>query len=329
MKKLIVFCSLLLTSFLFVPQVNAATASIDAASVPHPKNIKVTILSTMLADAGLGEWGFAALVEVDGYRVLFDTGARPETVLQNAKDLNIDLSQVTDVVLSHSHGDHTGGLLTLRKAMMIKNRDALSRVHVGQGIFDNRYVKDGTENKSEMPALRKAYEATGGVFIIHQEPQQIQPGVWLTGPVKRRYDEQNWSKGAFVDSAAGRTEDTLKEDMSMVINADDGMIVLTGCGHAGIGNILAQSQEMVPNTKVHAVIGGLHLFEADETKLEWSAEKMREAGVQYLLAAHCTGIEATYRLRALLKLDRKAAVVAAVGSSYSNKTGIDPRRLAR
>jgi 7,8-dihydropterin-6-yl-methyl-4-(beta-D-ribofuranosyl)aminobenzene 5'-phosphate synthase len=329
MKKLLLLCSLVLTALLFGYPVNAATAGIDGATVQHPNNIKVTILSTMVADDGIGEWGFAALVEVDGYRVLFDTGARPETVLHNAKELNIDLSQVTDVVLSHSHGDHTGGLLTLRKAMMIKNHDALSRVHVGEGIFDNRYEKNGTDNKSEMPALRKAYEATGGVFIIHQEPQQIQPGVWLTGPVKRRYDEQNWSKGAFVDSSAGRVEDTLKEDMSMVINGVDGMIVLTGCGHAGIGNILAQSQEMVPNTKVHAVIGGLHLYDADEKKLEWSAEKMREAGVQYLLAAHCTGLEATYRLRALLQLPRNAAVVASVGSSYSNKTGIDPRRLAR
>ena len=94
----------------------------------------MTILSTMLADTkGLGEWGFAALVEADGRRLLFDTGARPETVLNNARELGIDLSGVTDVVLSHHHGDHTGGLLTLRRELRKANPAALSRAYVGTG----------------------------------------------------------------------------------------------------------------------------------------------------------------------------------------------------
>ena len=67
-------------------------------------------------DDGIGEWGFAAVVEVDGHRILFDTGARPDTVLNNAKELGVDLSNITDVVLSHNHADHTGGLMTLRRA---------------------------------------------------------------------------------------------------------------------------------------------------------------------------------------------------------------------
>ena len=72
----------------------------------------------MLADTkGIGEWGFAALVEADGHRLLFDTGARPETVLANARELGVDLADVTEVVLSHHHGDHTGGLLTLRREL--------------------------------------------------------------------------------------------------------------------------------------------------------------------------------------------------------------------
>ena len=88
----------------------------------------------MLADTkGLGEWGFAALVEADGHRLLFDTGARPETVLTNARELGIDLAGVTDVVLSHHHGDHTGGLLTLRRELVKDNPAALSRRYVGRG----------------------------------------------------------------------------------------------------------------------------------------------------------------------------------------------------
>jgi 7,8-dihydropterin-6-yl-methyl-4-(beta-D-ribofuranosyl)aminobenzene 5'-phosphate synthase len=99
------------------------------------KALKVTVLSTMLADAGFGEWGYAALVEVDGKKVLFDTGANPDTVLKNAKTLGIDLSDVEDVVVSHHHSDHTGGLLALRRALMEKNPAAIGRVHVSANVF--------------------------------------------------------------------------------------------------------------------------------------------------------------------------------------------------
>src|SRR5579862_5896732 len=78
------------------------------------QTLRIKILSTMLADDdGFGEWGFAALVEADGHRILFDTGAHPDTVSRNLRELKVDLSGVTDVVLSHSHTDHTGGLMTL------------------------------------------------------------------------------------------------------------------------------------------------------------------------------------------------------------------------
>lgn len=299
------------------------------AAPAQVQHVKVTILSTMLADAGIGEWGFAALVETDGYRVLFDTGLRPQTVLQNAQELHVDLSTVTDVVLSHFHDDHTGGLLTLRKALMKKNPKALSRVLVGAGIFENRYEPNSSTNVNGMLTLRKQMEATGATFVTVAAGMQISPGVWLTGPVKRRYPEHNWSDKLEVDGAHGKVEDTIVEDMSLIANTSDGMIVLTGCGHAGIGNILAQAREMLPDEQVKAVIGGLHLFNASDASLEWTADRMREAGVRYLLAAHCTGLEATYRLRALLKLPRAQAVVAAVGSSYSSDNGIDPRDLAR
>src|SRR5579871_542018 len=87
----------------------ALSAVIAAAQPHHVQSIDVKILSTVLADtAGVGEWGFSALVVADGHRILFDTGARPETVLNNARELKIGLTNVPDVVLTHNHGDHTG-----------------------------------------------------------------------------------------------------------------------------------------------------------------------------------------------------------------------------
>ena len=95
--------------------------------------VKITVLSTMLTDAvGVGEWGFSALVEVDGKRILFDTGGRPQ-VLNNARELGVELSNVEDVILSHNHWDHVTGLVTLRRSCPRPSR-ALSCAHVGRGF---------------------------------------------------------------------------------------------------------------------------------------------------------------------------------------------------
>lgn len=314
-------CALAFALVLTATAVRAADATPDRA-----REVRVTVLSTMLADEGVGEWGFAALVEVDGYRLLFDTGAREETVLRNAEELKVDLSNVTDVLLSHHHSDHTGGLLRLRAA---RGGTALSRAHVAPGMFLPRRRGDATTERNGMIAARAAYEAGGGRVVEHARAEALAPGVWVTGPVARRHPERNWSKGTRVVAASGETEDTLPEDMSLVIRGRDGLTVVTGCGHAGIANILAQAREMFPGERVTAVVGGLHLFAADEAALSWTAERMREAGVQQLMGAHCTGIEAVYRLRALLELRRETAVVGAVGARFSTEKGLEPGTIAR
>jgi 7,8-dihydropterin-6-yl-methyl-4-(beta-D-ribofuranosyl)aminobenzene 5'-phosphate synthase len=188
----------------------------------------------MLADEGIGEWGFAALVEVDGKKILFDTGARPNTVLENAKELKIDLSDVQDVVLSHFHDDHTTGLMTLRRAFAKSNPAALARVHVAKGIFLERR---GHES-NPMIAMKKDYEATGGKFIVHDQPEELLPGVWLTGPVPRTYSEKNYPAGVEVNDGHAWVEDNLPEDQSLVFNTSRGLVLLAGCGHAGIINTL-------------------------------------------------------------------------------------------
>ena len=292
-------------------------------------SLRIQLLSTMLADQGIGEWGFSAIVDVDGHRILFDTGARPDTVLINANVLKVDFSNVNEVILTHNHDDHTGGLVTLRKAYSAKNPEALSRAHVGKGIFDSRKAGSRPGEGNPMIATRAAYEAGGGRFIMHEAPVELYPGVWLTGPVPRKYPEKNWSPGVLLNTSSGTIEDYLPEDQSLVFDTDQGLVLLSGCGHAGIVNTLEYARSVVRKAPVHAAIGGFHLFRLDDTNLEWTAGKLHEFGLQNFMGAHCTGIEATYRLRQLAGLNRQTCSVGAVGGVFELGKKMDPGQIAR
>jgi 7,8-dihydropterin-6-yl-methyl-4-(beta-D-ribofuranosyl)aminobenzene 5'-phosphate synthase len=301
----------------------------SSASGTQIRALKVTVLSTMLVaePTGIGEWGFSALVEADGHRILVDTGARPETVLQNAREMNVDLSGVREVILTHNHDDHVGGLLTLRRAMMKRNPAALSVAYVARGIFYSRPSAQGESNP--MIAIRRGYEATGGRFVENSGGADIFPGAWLTGPVPRKFPERNWSVSGKVQTPDGLVEDTIPEDQSLVLNTTQGLVVLTGCGHAGIVNILTYTASKFPGRDVDAVIGGLHLFPASDEQLDWTGDKFKQFKVANLLGAHCTGIEAVYRLRQRAGLTRRTAVVGAVGSTFSLDKGIVAGALAQ
>lgn len=302
-----------------------------ARSAGEPaRAVKVTVLSTMLAGdrgRGIGEWGFSALLEVDGQRLLIDTGERPETVLKNATELGIDLSDVTDLVITHNHGDHTAGLVTLRRELAKKNPRALSRAHVPQGIFYPRPGPNGAEGNGLLP-FKAAYEALGGAFVEHAGPAQLLPSVWIIGPIPRRYPERNYSTTGRVQTPTGIVEDNVPEDTSVVVDTPDGLVVVSGCGHAGIINTMEYARKVVREAPVIAAVGGFHLFGASDDTLEWTGNKLKEFKLQYLLGAHCTGIEAVYRLRAVAGLTRKTAVVGAVGSSFTLGTGISALSLA-
>jgi 7,8-dihydropterin-6-yl-methyl-4-(beta-D-ribofuranosyl)aminobenzene 5'-phosphate synthase len=319
------------TAFTFV--LNAAPARpstfVLRADRPRVRTLRILILSTMLADQGVGEWGFAALVEVDGQRILFDTGARPDTVLANARELKVDLSGVTDVILSHNHDDHTGGLLTLRRELAKTNPQSLMRAHVGKGIFWSRPSETAGGERNGLLGVKADYEAAGGAFLENEGPQSIRPGVWLTGPIPRIHPERNWSGRGMVKTGQGLVEDTIPEDQSLVFDTDDGLVLLSGCGHAGVVNTLEYARTIVRPAPVLAAIGGFHLFRATDEQLDWTAEKLRGFGLRNLMGAHCTGIEAVYGLRQRLGLRRGACVVGAVGASFELGKGLDPLELAR
>jgi len=293
--------------------------------------VSVTILSSNLANGPtVGEWGLSALVEVDGRCVLFDAGRYPDTVLRNARVLDVDLSCVTDVVLSHFHSDHTAGVLPLLKALRVENPQAFLRVHVARGFFLPRRIPTATgeAERNQMIASRGELEAAGIVFVEHAGPSQILPGIWITGPVERLSPERNYPSAIKVKMGNEWIEDYVPESQGLTVIPPRGHIVLLGCGHSGVVNMLSHIRSAIEDLPIHALMGGLHLYEASDETLGWTADKLREIGVEHLMAGHCTGIEPLFRLRVGLNLTRRTAVVGAVGSQFVYGEGIRPTDIA-
>mmetsp|Transcript_100330 Transcript_100330/g.279366 ORF Transcript_100330/g.279366 Transcript_100330/m.279366 type:complete len:318 (-) Transcript_100330:695-1648(-) len=305
-----------------------AAHSVVASAEPDPpaqvQTLRITVLSTMVADYGMqGEWGFSALVEADGRKLLVDTGAAPDTVLRNAKALGIDLSDVEDVVLTHNHDDHTAGLLSLRAAFQAKNPLAMSRVHAAPDIFLSR-PENGSES-SYMRLHRAEMEQIGIHFVLHEAPTQLLPGVWFSGPVPRPFPERNWSGKGLMVQGNKTVEDNIPEDASLAINTAKGTVLLSGCGHAGVANTMSfVQQRLLPGQPITTLVGGFHLFVLNDERLLWTGAQMQAFGVKWLLGAHCTGFESVYHLRRQLGLPRDAAVVGVVGSRYTLSQGISP-----
>ncbi|MEK9741277.1 MAG: MBL fold metallo-hydrolase [Flavobacteriaceae bacterium] len=282
------------------------------------KDYKITILSTMLSDTHIGEWGFSALIEVDGQRILFDTGSRENTVLQNSEELKVNLDNIDNVFISHNHKDHTGGLLNLKESYP----SSFLNAHIGEGIFFSRPNSNGEDHY--FLRNKKTYEALGINFITHTDPSQIMPGLWTTGQIPRKYDEKNWSElGKIVDSEGNSLEDTIPEDQSLFFDTDDGIVLISGCGHAGLVNTIDYVKKIIPNRPIIKLIGGFHLLNLNHEKLEWTANSMKESGVKYFVGAHCTGLNSTYSIRNFMNLSSKNVIVGSVGTYITNE-GIFP-----
>ena len=304
----------------------------DAENLTKADAVEVQILSSNLANGGtIGEWGFSALVKVDKQCVLFDAGWNPNTVLRNAKALNVDLSCVSDVVLSHFHADHTTGLIPILEHVRKTNPNAMRRIHVAQGMFLSRRNAGDKSNRerNKMIEMRSQLESRGVEFIEYTKPTEIMPGVWVTGPVKRQHEEKNYPRSMRVKIKGEWIEDYVPESQGLTIVTEKGPIVLLGCGHSGAVNLLEQVQQTIQDQPIQALMGGMHLFAADDETLGWTADKLRLIGIEHLMAGHCTGIEPLYRLRAGLNLSRKTAVVGAVGSRFVYGEGIYPTAIAQ
>ena len=145
----------------------------------------------------------------------------------------------------------------------------------------------------------------------------------------RVHPEHNHRTDILVKTPTGTVPDDVRDEISLVLDTVEGLVVITGCGHAGVINTLEAARKTVRDGKVSTVFGGMHLVAADDATLDWTGSQLKRFGVTRIVGAHCTGIEAVYRLRQSVGLGRKDCVVGAVGASYTLGKGIDPGRLAR
>lgn len=296
--------------------------AISHAQTQHQvSHLKITILSTMLAQEGVGDWGFGALIECDSNRILFDTGGREFVVRDNAKEMHIDLSKVPTVVLSHGHPDHTAGWLALRQGLLHTNKSAVALTYVAPGFFNPVIL--GSGGKYDLRPDSAAYDASGGKIETISSWKEILPGVFLTGKdVPRIYPEKNYPAILKRQLVQGQiVKDTIPEDMSMVISTAEGLVLLTGCGHTGTVNLLIAVEKHFPGQKIYAAIGGFHLLAATDQQIEWTARALKNAGVRYFLGAHCTGIQPVQQIMNIAGLKRNECIVGSVGATFDPTIG--------
>jgi 7,8-dihydropterin-6-yl-methyl-4-(beta-D-ribofuranosyl)aminobenzene 5'-phosphate synthase len=227
------------------------------------------------------DWGYAALIEINGKLILFDTGNDPAIFAKNVKAKGVDLSKLDFVVLSHRHGDHTSGVTYLFRAnpnvRIYAPKDGLGGIF-GSDIASNKFYR-----KDEALPPEKGYY--GGT-----PPETIKLGTVFSGANIQLIDKTTEllpgiTLIAVVSDVAGTKE--LKE-LSLAINTPDGLVLIVGCSHPGIENIVAEAAKINPH--IHFLAGGFHLVAAQDPAIEKIATTLHDTyKVDYIAPGHCTG----------------------------------------
>jgi 7,8-dihydropterin-6-yl-methyl-4-(beta-D-ribofuranosyl)aminobenzene 5'-phosphate synthase len=259
---------------------------------------KITVLceNTVPTPGLLGEHGFAAFVEAPGGNILFDTG-QGFSLVQNSLRLQKDLRTVSKLVLSHGHFDHTGGMIAFLgvhgPCEVVAHPDVL-----GERF---RWMPVGPEEKPVSIGIpwREAYVITRGArFNMQTDFTEIMENVFVSGEVPRKTPFESGDPKFVVRKNGEWAPDPFLDDYSMVLKTPRGLVVILGCAHAGLINILNHAIDRTGVEKIYAILGGTHLGFSPQSQLDETIPVLKRYQVEILATSHCTGQGPIARLAA-------------------------------
>ena len=231
----------------------------------------------------------------ESMKLLMDTGASSEVMLHNADALNLDLCNLDLICLSHGHYDHTGGLMGI-----LQRLNGRICVLAHPDIFAPKLKARPILKFIGPPFTRPEAEAAGAIMLEARGPVAIAPGVMTTGEVPRSESFEN-VEGFWTVENGQYCQDKIPDDQALAANIKGkGLVVITGCAHAGIINTIKHAQKITGVEELYAVIGGFHLMGADEKRIEATAKALQQLDPAIVRPGHCTGQKAVCRLQEAL-----------------------------
>jgi 7,8-dihydropterin-6-yl-methyl-4-(beta-D-ribofuranosyl)aminobenzene 5'-phosphate synthase len=267
--------------------------------MPAHQDVLITTLTDNAAVGRgiLAEWGLAILVRAGERTVLLDTGASI-TATHNAAVLGTDLAAVDTVVLSHGHWDHTGGMREVLREIghpvpVIAHPAALQPKYGSRGDDEQLHYNG-------IPFMKEELERLGAVFRLRTEPTWITEDIVASGEEPMRTSFEQVPESLVLMENGAQRPDPLADDQSLYIVTDLGLVVLLGCAHRGIINIVEHAREVTGVETIYLVLGGTHLVGADDEQVAETVAGIRRLGIRHLGVSHCTGPEASVQLAAAL-----------------------------
>jgi len=229
-------------------------------------------------------------------RVLMDTGMSQDLILKNSKEMGVNLGQTDVIIISHSHYDHTGGLLkTLteirRRVPVIMHPDVFKPKYAilpSLGIHNLTYAG--------IPFLREEVEDKGGALVLSKEPVPITENVMTTGEIARVTEFEKVDGFYVVENGTFRKDDLLDDQALVIKMADDSLVVFTGCSHSGIINTVRHALRLTDAKSVRAIIGGFHLIDATNDRIERTVQELEKIAPSVIAPMHCTGFKAAIKI---------------------------------
>jgi 7,8-dihydropterin-6-yl-methyl-4-(beta-D-ribofuranosyl)aminobenzene 5'-phosphate synthase len=254
--------------------------------------VVTTLVENSVSARGLlAEHGLAFHIQAGPHNLLFDTG-QSSLLAENARKLGVPLEQVEAIALSHGHNDHTGGLSAARAAA------SGTRLFLHPASLSPKFAAkpDGTVHAIGMDdGSVEAIRAEPGAVVWTVRPAELVPGIFVTGEIPRRNAFEDTGGRFFLD-AASTHPDLLLDDQALFFDTQQGLVVLLGCGHAGVVNTLEYIRHLTGERPIHTVMGGMHLLAAGPERMEQTFAAFRRLDIPCLAPAHCTGLPAIARL---------------------------------